>query len=225
MRDDGRDDSSSLKSRRVPVDHPQTLYHTTMDPTVARLRYLNDAAHLLTISSPSIASAFQARYDHVADEHDMDPPATRAREICCACGYNMLSTAEYTAISQSKGGKKWNKRLRKDGTKGDLPMKDKAIVLECSVCLAKTTIELPATKRLKTTAGRTSNKTSASAKSIPTPSRAASSQPQLSTQNGRAKAKRAKNRNSLHAMLAKSKEEAQSGRGFGFGLMDLMKST
>lgn len=197
-----------------------------MDPTIVRLSYLNDAAHKLALSSPAIAAQFQARYDHVANENDIDPPATRAREICCACGYNLLSTAEYAAIPQGKRGRKGTKRLRKDETKGGLSTRDKAMVLECSACLSKTTIGLPATKRLKMTPGRKDFTTGTSTSSKPRliPERAASSQPHLSTQNGRAKTKRAKNRNSLHVMLAKSKEEAQSGRGFGFGLMDLMKS-
>ncbi|RDI85528.1 hypothetical protein Vi05172_g4427 [Venturia inaequalis] len=197
-----------------------------MDPTIQKLAYLDAAAHILSLSSPPTAAAFQARYDHVANENGMDPPATRARQICCACGHNMLSTSQYTAIPQGKSGKRGTRRSRKEETKDDVPTQDKTIVLECSACLSKTTVGLPAAKRLKTTPGRTIHTTSASMRPIPipNPSRAASSQPQLSTQNGRAKAKRAKNRNSLHAMLAKSKEEAQSGRGFGFGLMDLMKS-
>ncbi|TID21785.1 rnase p rpr2 rpp21 snm1 subunit domain-containing protein [Venturia nashicola] len=201
-----------------------------MDPAVQRLSYLNDAAHNLAASAPSIAAAFQARYDHIAIESEIDPPATRAREICSACGYNMLATAEYTATARGKREKQGKKRLGKDETKGDVPTKTKAIVLACSACLSRTTIGLPATKRLKTTPGQkdvalgsNSNQKDVAPSSNPSQSRAASSQPQLSTQN-RGKAKRAKNRNSLHAMLAKSKEEAQSGRGFGFGLMDLMKS-
>lgn len=192
-----------------------------MDPTIQHLRYLSDAAHKLTLSSPSIAAAFQARYDLVANDKGIDPPATRACEICCACGHNILSTADYTAIPRGKRGERGGKRRQRDETKGDRP---KAMVLECSACLSKTIIDLPKTKRSKTTSLRTVKTTSASTQPIPAPSRAASSQPLPSTQNGRAKAKRAKNRNSLHAMLAKSKEEAQSGKGFGFGLMDLMKS-
>jgi hypothetical protein len=185
-----------------------------MDPTIARLRYLNDAAHALNLSSPSIAAAFQARYDHIAQENDIDPPDIRAREICSACGHNMLSTATYTVPSGEKTRKKLHKMTRKD----------KTIVLECSTCLSTTEIKLKSTKRSRPLPGRTSQMQLNLINPISSSIRAASSQGS-STQNTRAKAKRAKNRNSLHAMLAKSKEQAQSDKGFGFGLMDLMKST
>jgi RNase P subunit RPR2 len=198
-----------------------------MDPTTARLRYLNDAAHVLTLSSPSLAAAFQARYDHVADENEVNPPDSRAREICSACGHNMLSTAMYTASSRNKSGTIQHKRMRKNETKGNTPTKDKTVVLECRACLAKTEIKLPAAKRSRSSSGRIAQTETASSSpinAIPTPSRAASTQGPP-TQNSRARAKRAKSRNSLHAMLAQSKEQAQSDKGFGFGLMDLMKST
>ena len=198
-----------------------------MDSTTAKLNYLNDAAHVLTLSSPSIAAAFQARYGHVTDENNINPPDTRAREICHACGHNMLSTAIYTASSRDKSGKKEHKRIPNHETKRNPPTKDKTIVLECRTCLAKTEINLPAAKRCRPSAGRktqTETTSSSHLSSTPTPSRAASTQG-LPTQNHGAKAKRAKNRNSLHAMLAKSKEQAQSDKGFGLGLMDLMKST
>ncbi|QDS74591.1 hypothetical protein FKW77_008349 [Venturia effusa] len=191
-----------------------------MDPITARLSYLDHAAHLLSLSSPSTAAAFQARYDRVAKEKGIEPPATRAHEICSACGYNMLSTAQYTVIPRDKSRNKGNKRLGRDQTEGAPSAKDKTIVLECSACLSRTTVELPAPKRRKPSSGRTQDTDPAAVQAAPTSGRAASWQ----TQNGRAKAKRAKKRNSLHAMLAKSKEEAQPGAGFGLGLLDLMKS-
>lgn len=195
-----------------------------MDPTVQRLKYLNHAAHALTLSSPAIAAQFQARYDHVANEKDVDLPDSRARQICCACGYNMLSSAEYTVTPQSKSRRKQQKRVQNAGTKGDRRADDKAVILECSACLSRTEMKLPAARRSNPSSGRTGYTAPVSSTPTSITSRAALT-PGLATQNSRAKASRAKNRNSLHAMLAKSKEEAQSGKGFGFGLglMDLMK--
>jgi len=195
-----------------------------MDTTVARLRYLNDSAHLLTLTSPSSAAAFQSRYDQVAEDNNVKLPDTRRLEICSACGFNMLSTGTYTPQSQDTRGQTARGPKKRLCEKTAVPMarKSKKIALECRACLSRTEIELPSTKPSRSSSGRLQQpeiKISSPFNPASTPSKAAS------TQNTRAKAKRTKTRNSLQAMLAKSKEQEHSDKGFGFDLMDLMKST
>jgi hypothetical protein len=199
-----------------------------MDPMAVRLSYLNDAAHLLSLSSPAIAAQFQARYNAIVNENDINGPASRAHDTCSACGHNILPSAMYTVSPQDRSRTKPHKRTAITEKIGSLPAKDKTVVLECRACLSKTEIKLaPTAKRQRPSSRRMAQtETISSSRSIPIPtaSRAASI-PGPATQNSRSKAKRAKSRNSLHAMLAKSKEQAQSEKGFGFGLMDLMKRT
>ncbi|KAF2430577.1 hypothetical protein EJ08DRAFT_238450 [Tothia fuscella] len=184
----------------------------------ARLRYLNDSAHLLVYAAPSTAAFFQSCYDKVAEDEDIPASDARRREICGACGFNMLYSPLYLPITL--------KSEIKEKKVGEDPKDERQQrVLSCSACYSKTEFNLPVAKHT-----RGASKARTSAPSAASDANSASTiTARVTTKESSAPAgvrKRAKGRKqqSLSAMLAKSKAEAAADKsGFGLDLMDLMK--
>jgi hypothetical protein len=193
--------------------------------TNARLRYLNDSAHLLSYSAPSTAAFLQSRYDQVISQEDAAAPNNRGREICGACGFNMLWSPLYLPIHLKPEIKK---RKRSDCDTSSKSTGTKTSVLSCRMCHSKTEYRFPVTSRTRgasrpARANPTEglNRTS----DLPGESNVGTA---LTGSPSTTPRKRAKGRKqtSLSAMLAKSKAEAVSQKtGFGLDLMDLMKGT
>jgi ribonuclease MRP protein subunit SNM1 len=191
--------------------------------TTAKLKHLNDSAHFLAFSAPSTAAFMQSRYDRIVDEEGAVVSDSRRREVCSACGFNMLWSPTYLPVKlemESKKLKRSNRDVssRPDGTK--------KTVLSCRMCHSKTEHELPVAKRARRASKlRKIHLTTESNKPSDVLAQNKINKPS-SDSHANAPKKRAKGRkqNSLSAMLAKSKAEAASQRtGFGLDLMDLMK--
>jgi len=66
------------------------------DALQARLRFLNDSAHLIAIGSPTTSAVLGSHYDKFLAENDLDLQASkkdqdsRRREVCGACGSLMI---------------------------------------------------------------------------------------------------------------------------------------
>jgi ribonuclease MRP protein subunit SNM1 len=195
-----------------------------MDPaTAARLRYLNDSAHLLAYSAPSTAAFLQSRYNKVLEDEGESVPDARNREICGACGFNMLWNPIYLPAKLEPESKKQKKRQQKAHDATD---EVKKRVLLCRMCHSKTQFNLPIARRTRRAA---KFNISLPAAAPSTPAAAILNPPgKASSERGGSTRKRAKGRKqqSLQAMLAKSKAEAAAMQpGFGLDLMDLMKGT
>jgi RNase P subunit RPR2 len=191
--------------------------------TNARLRYLNDSAHLLAYSAPSTAAFFQSRYNQLVDREDVAVPDARRREICAACGFNMLWSSMYPPVHPEVQNKK---RQKPNGAAPSKSNETKGTLLSCRMCHSKTEYQLPVAKR---TRGASKLRRADLSPLAKTPSLHqeldSTSKSSLDTRTHTPR-KRAKGRkqNSLSAMLAKSKAEAASQKsGFGLDLMDLMK--
>jgi hypothetical protein len=202
-----------------PID---TMTPSTMN---ARLRYLDDSSHLLAYSAPSTAAFLQSRLNRLADEENAGLPDARGREICGACGFNMLWSSIYPPVHP----KIENKKRQKASDDGPSKSKEtKRTVLLCRVCHSKTEYQLSVAKKargaskLRRTNLPPTTKMPSFDQKVDNASKPSSDAP-IHTPRKRAKGRK---QNSLSAMLAKSKAEAASQKaGFGLDLMDLMKGT
>jgi ribonuclease MRP protein subunit SNM1 len=188
--------------------------------TAAKLRYLNDSAHLLSYSAPSTAAFLQSRHDQVVTSEHAAVPDTRGREICGACGFNMLWSPLHLPVRLEP---ELRKCKRADGEASSKSNGTKTAVLSCQMCHAKTEYKLPAAGRDRRSSKFKRTHHSAELKTAPIPPGGTSTADTHTTPRKRAKGRK---QNSLSAMLAKSKAEAASQKtGFGLDLMDLMRGT
>jgi hypothetical protein len=212
-------------SKLASISSPAQMAVNAMvsSTTNARLRYLNDSAHLLSYSAPSTAAFLQSRYDQAVTQEGIAVPDTRGREICGACGFNMLWNPSYRPAHLEPEIEK-----RTGGKASPKSNKSKTSMLSCRMCHSKTEYELPVTKRIRGASklGRTNLtaelKTTSDRQGGNSVGKSSADTP-FTTARKRAKGRK---QTSLSAMLAKSKTEAASQKsGFGLDLMDLMKGT
>ena len=218
------DATALLRPQRCPKTSP--LLDETMSAHIeTRLKYLNEAAHLLNTSSPTVAAFLQTRIDalvwddgpsldemHATTLTDqqfsaLEQARTRRHHICGACGH-MSDTPTQDATVQDSS--------RSVGAQ-----------VVCSKCGAKSTIQPPdrhvevenkQAKKRTQHSGRSNNQTT------PSDSTPVHSVPGAVQTSGISKKPKNRKGTSLSAMLAKSKQqEASKQTGFGLDLMDLMK--
>ncbi|KAI9770585.1 MAG: hypothetical protein M1840_003176 [Geoglossum simile] len=207
------------------------------DSVVARLRYLDGAAHLLSVESPAVSAQLLSQYNTTASENELNPSDARKRSVCGACGNIMVPGWTCNVRSQRSGRKKGSKRsLEKrrssrsqktgpssvPGANG-IEMNELEMVYECRVCGRATRQTLPKNPPPRRPARNTSPITGplAPAKHLGAD---AIEPPKPAAANASSK-KRAKARKQggLQALLAKRKEVAEQTADFGLDLMDLMK--
>ncbi|TVY49943.1 hypothetical protein LOCC1_G000472 [Lachnellula occidentalis] len=185
----------------------------------ARLRYLNDSAHLLAATAPETSRHLMSRHDSLLFDSNLNPPNTQKRKACGACGTIMILGWNGVLEIEQPGRK--NKRRQ-----GKVSNPQRAVVYTCNCCGSKTRNSFP-TPPQKYKPGTKSSKT------VPISATASSRTPQTKdtpslgqSLNSNSK-KRAKSRKqgSLQAILAKQKAaEGASASGFGLDLMDFMKN-
>lgn len=196
------------------------------DALQARLRFLNDSAHLIAVGSPTTSAVLSSHYNKLLAENDLDLQASkkdqdsRRREVCGACGSLMIPGWSCHVI-QGNIKPKEAQRAKKISRKPTSKL-EKAKVYSCLRCHRKTVQPIVAReskvilkKPIVSKSQTIQHATSAAPASITESANASSKK--------RAKARK---QGGLQAMLAKSKTESlgPSSRGFGLDLMDLMKS-
>lgn len=190
----------------------------TSSSSAARLRYLNDAAHLLAYSAPSTAAVLQSRYNSILDQHEQLILDSRRKEICSSCGFNMLWIPICLPASTETKEKKTG-RSKFDASKAQVEVKK--TVLSCCRCHAKTYHEMPPAKRTKGALNENKNAKTAIPDTQPAVEAVDTNKPAGVAPRKRTKARK---NQSLQAMFAKSKAEVSAGKsGYGLDLMDLMK--
>lgn len=181
----------------------------------ARLRYLNDSAHLLVSTAPVTSKYMMSQCNSLMFEHNLEQSESQKRNVCGACGTIMILGWHGTLEVESQRFRRRNKGRLEQRPRGETT---RAMVYTCGSCGRKTkqrlNIPAPVTRRKSQLpqAGPLSSMRHPS-----TPSTAPSA-------NASSK-KRAKTRKQggLEAILAKYKAAESRGSGFGLDLMDLMK--
>lgn len=200
------------------------------DALQARLRFLNDSAHLIAIGSPTTSAVVGSHYDKLLVENDLDLQASkkdqdsRRREVCGACGSLMIPGWSCHVIQENMKPKE-AQRAKKMSRKSTSKL-EKAKVYSCLRCHRKTVQPVVARESQvllkKPIVSKIQHAASAAPASI---TEYASATPKSANASSKKRAK-ARRQGGLQAMLAKSKTEplGPSSGGFGLDLMDLMKS-
>ena len=201
-----------------------------------RLRYLNNAAHLLALTAPQASAQMMSQQVQLAVDNDVQLSQSRERDFCTACGNVFVPGWTVEVGIQSVRACKGRKRKgQKEGVRRvtALPatsqpavaiLSRREIQSACKLCSRTTRYSLrnekphPVTTVPSTTAGDLDDVLSASA-SKATPPQSTTGTP------GNRKRVRSK-KLGLHAMVAQSQSgDASIGPNatFGLDLMDFMK--
>ncbi|EKD12215.1 RNAse P Rpr2/Rpp21/SNM1 subunit domain-containing protein [Drepanopeziza brunnea f. sp. 'multigermtubi' MB_m1] len=187
-----------------------------MDPKElsARLRFLNDSAHLLATTAPATSRYIMTRHNALMFDSKIDLSESQRRDACGACGTIMTLGWEATLEQDTPKRRKGKSKPGTDASKAP-----KTMIYSCGACSKKTRISSGITKppgrHRKAMSNSSSNpvsivtNTTPQATSTPTPS---SKKRQKSKKGG------------LAAILAKN-QASQSSSGFGLDLMDFMKKS
>ncbi|KAE8453561.1 hypothetical protein EG329_010422 [Mollisiaceae sp. DMI_Dod_QoI] len=176
----------------------------------ARLRYLNDSAHLLATAAPETSRHLMSRCNALMFDQQMELRNTQ-KTACGACGTINLPGWEGRLESHSE-----RLKASKDGKTPRRQVQSRTVLYECETCGTKTRERVKASLSIK-------RQTSISAVSKSVDQMGTSASPLTNTPSTNSSSKkRAKTRKGgLAAILAQKKEASSSGSGFD--LMDFMK--
>jgi ribonuclease MRP protein subunit SNM1 len=186
----------------------------------ARLKFLNDSAHLLAITAPAVSRHVMSTYNALLSENNLEPTESHRRGTCGACGTIMI-------LGQS-AGLDHSRQLKRPDKGMHNATRNKSIIYHCEFCNERTHHRIPTslprhkprTKRVSELAPVNSTKTTSSS----TKSQLLSRPVAPETSNNSSK-KRAKTRKlgGLQALLAKQKVSQSISPGFGLDMSDFMK--
>lgn len=194
----------------------------------ARLRYLNDSAHLLAATAPATSKYLMSKCNSLMFDNDIEQPESHKEKACGACG---------TIMILGWGGKLeidfQSARRRKSTPLKSATDRARAMVYKCESCGRKTritispsplprhkSISLSHTKHSSGTAGA-SNTSSLSGN--PTVQEAKSNNPSTPSASSSSKKRtKARKQGGLEAILARQKATDSRGPS-GFDLLDFMK--
>ncbi len=200
----------------------------------ARLRYLNDAAHLLTTTSPATSSYMMSQYNKVAFDHDLTLPEARRREVCGACGNIMVIGWSCHAYPQAGLEKETRPSEGSSAIRSSEGSPTRMnMIYECRICNRKTRQGFQKRNNEKQRPSRQGTLQSMPSRPIDyavvtTTSTIQSSIKPSSVNTGSKRRAKARKQSGLQAMLARAKAENTSSGpsgSFGLDLMDLMKSS
>jgi ribonuclease MRP protein subunit SNM1 len=179
----------------------------------ARLRYLNDSAHLLATCAPATSKYLMAQCNSLMLDNDIELPESHKRKVCGACGTIMiLGWDSKLEVEQRRGRVRGKSVSGKAGTDWA-----RAMVYECDSCGRKTRVNISTTPKavpkqkhpLPQTKHTLSVNQASTNCSTSTPSR-------IST------GKKRRKESGLEAILARQKA-TESRAPLGFDLLDFMK--
>lgn len=184
----------------------------------ARLRYLNDSAHLLATTAPATSRYLMSRCNTLMFERDIEQSDTQRRNICGACGTIMVLGWEGTMQLESQ------RPRRRCNSQKAVPKTSKAVVYKCESCSRVTRFPIPLlTPRNETRLLlQTPTLEAGEANSSPVRASPVVNAP-LSTNASSKKRAKARKQSGLEALLAKKKSSEATTTGFGLNLMDFMK--
>jgi ribonuclease MRP protein subunit SNM1 len=196
----------------------------------ARLKYINDSAHLLAISAPGTSAYLMSRCNGLMFDNELEQSDAHKQHVCGACGNIMIlgwtGTRQIESLKVQKGRR--NARAMMQNTSS---AQVKTVVCTCERCGRRTRRSINTNiPRSLTTLNTTYNpRASQTATPFKGPLLETHSAPRTpsSTSANASSRRRAKIRKhgGLQALLEKNKETDTrvSGGGFGLDLFDLMK--
>lgn len=213
-----------------------------------QVQFLNDAAHLLSHSSPKTSAFLMRRRNELLVENDVPISDTQRQHVCSACGHIMIPGfhQQDTLKIQTE---KHNKSLQRSKKRSSKPSSSRATqrqtsstltavppppaarampagiskVMTCGSCSKKTRLKLEGPKRIsRVRRANLESKALADGRKLQQ-GPAEPVKPPSSSANASSK-KRAKNRKAgLQALLDQKKSSGSSSSGFGLSLSDFMK--
>jgi RNase P subunit RPR2 len=183
----------------------------------ARLRYLNDSAHLLATTASSTSRHLRSQCNALMSENELAPSDAYRRDACGACGTIVILGWDGTLQTEPQPS-----RRRKARTDGRALRQTKALIYKCQTCGRKT--RFPLSNPIQATRHKPkSSNSSPMATSLPlTKPTPGFSVPEA--KSDRKKRAKARKRGSLEALLA-AKKAGPEVSGFGLDLMDFMNKS
>ncbi len=200
--------------------------YTMSSPALsARLKYLNDSAHLLATTAPQTSAYLMSRCNNLMFDNDLDQTEGHRRHVCGACGnITVLGWTGTRLVEKLKTRKARRIVTSKQDKLGK--QRAKAIIYKCELCSRDTRQDIntiaPRSLQAGTKALRVVLDVSTPSSNEETPGKTASSAMSNASSRKRAKVRKL---GGLQALLAKNKDTRGRGSGGGFGLdlLDLMK--
>lgn len=213
-----------------------------------QVQFLNDAAHLLSHSSPETSAFLMRRRNELLVENDIPISDTQRQHVCSACGHIMIpgfhqedtlkiQTEKHNEVLQrskkrsSKTSSRASQQQKNSSTPTAVPPPPAARampagvskVITCSSCSRKTRLKLEGPKRIsRVRRANLESKALVDGRKLQQ-CPAEPVKPPPSSANASSK-KRAKNRKAgLQALLDQKKSSGPSSSGFGLSLSDFMK--
>lgn len=204
-------------------------YSMVSPATSARLKYLNDSAHLLVTSAPGTSAFLMSRCNSLMFDNDLDPSGAHKRHVCGACGNIIIlgwtGTRQLESLKAQKGRRNARSTMQQSSS-----AKVKTVVYTCERCGRRTRQSINTTiprssKTLDTTYLSKTSQIVTPLKSPLSGAHSAAKTPSSASANASSR-RRAKSRKQggLQALLAKNREtDIRGSAGFGLDLLDLMK--
>jgi ribonuclease MRP protein subunit SNM1 len=196
----------------------------------ARLKYLNDSAHVLATASPRTSAYLMSQCNSIMFDNELDQSETQRRQVCGACGNIMVlgwtGTRQLQTTRTSRG-----KRSAKTYVEVAMGASTKVIIYSCELCgkHSRQNINNSLPRHSKTFNHQSSLKPLHTPSRVPpnqseAPSSSTTPSSTLANANSRKRAK-VRKQGGLQALLSKSRETSSRGSagGFGLDLLDLMK--
>jgi RNase P subunit RPR2 len=181
----------------------------------ARLRYLNDAAHLQATAAPSTSRHLRSRCNALMAENELSLAETHRREACGACGTLTILGLRATMRSETQPARRRRARPGSPATQ-----QTKSLLYECNTCSRKT--RFPLSNPLPATRHKTTSVNSRSILTSQPLTKLVSGSSVSETRSSSKKRTKARKRGGLKALLA-AKNSVHRVSGFGLDLMDFMK--
>jgi ribonuclease MRP protein subunit SNM1 len=184
----------------------------------ARLRYLNESAHLLATTAPETSRHLMSKHNSLMFDNNLDPTESQRRKACGACGTIMVSGWQGKVEVDSQGARRGKRRPSVQASKKP------SVVYTCNSCSRKTRFLLNSSSKPARHKAVPSQLISSSIGKVASTAPITDVNPTTSTANSSSK-KRAQSRkkSGLGAILAKQRTSQSAGTGFGLDLMDFMK--
>ncbi|PVH88793.1 hypothetical protein DL98DRAFT_402632 [Cadophora sp. DSE1049] len=178
----------------------------------ARLRYLNESAHLLATTSPTTSRYLMSRHNALMFDSKIELSEEQKKKACGACGTIMILGWEAT-LENNVQRKKGKGRQETEATKPP-----KSMIYSCGTCSKKTRIPAGISKSARR------NKASLHFTSISTAPTPQSQASQSNPPSQKGPKRKSRKKGVLEAILARNQPQP-ANTGFGLDLSDFMKKS
>ncbi|TQS36872.1 hypothetical protein Golomagni_02669 [Golovinomyces magnicellulatus] len=184
----------------------------------ARIRFLNDSAHLLAVSAPETSRFLMLKRNALALDNNIDPVETNMSKTCSACGTLIIIGWQGTAYIESRGT---GKKMRDSRQRANKRERSRTLVYECNTCHRKSRNDLKSSLMTRQKLKSSRCKPIHSIKKPSNHEQEKNPHVALAPPSGIRKANKKRKNNTLEALIAKKKSSQTSS--VDFDLMDFLK--